>query len=271
MMIDPKAKKILFNTYWSSTGLKRERVTSEEDFTYAKHHGTMFDNVKHNHSSLFSWLSSEVSKIDQASVGQAFVSSLSSRRVESRSILSSYTYAQNIVTHNFDDHSGSIKNCGVCGSYFGETEKSIDLNILSFERLKWGGVRLTDPEYVAFDIQEFAKVEFTEPAKSDYKLLAQILDKADNISPLATPNDLQKALSGVFKSNKSEREVVIQVLGISGILQPATHPGFHQEFTPAIEREDPPHSKNDWEYPVCWWKGSDGVNWDAVAYHFPDF
>ncbi len=38
--------------------------------------------------------------------------------------------------------------------------------------------------------------------------------------------DLEKALSKVIKSNKEEREVLLQILGLCSILAPNEYPGF---------------------------------------------
>ena len=43
--MDKKAKSILFKTYWSSQGWKREYETDPIDFEYAKSKGLMFEPV----------------------------------------------------------------------------------------------------------------------------------------------------------------------------------------------------------------------------------
>ena len=82
--------------------------------------------------------------------------------------------------------------------------------------------------------------------------------------------DLEKSLAKVFKSNKEEREVLLQILGYCSILSTAEYPGFVNEFIPFIERKEPNHSKNDWAYPVCWWTSDSGLHIGATKLVFPD-
>ncbi len=49
-MIEKKAKKILFNTYWKNGWLSdKNRSLTSEDFEYAKSKGLMFDSFSINH------------------------------------------------------------------------------------------------------------------------------------------------------------------------------------------------------------------------------
>ena len=73
---------------------------------------------------------------------------------------------------------------------------------------------------------------------------------------------------GKIKSNKSEREVLLQILGYCGVLEAGNRPGFFRHFVRATDREVPPHGKIDWSYPFAWWRGSDGVRADALKHWF---
>ncbi len=50
MSVDKKAKKILFDTYWSGAGWKRVIHTEPEDFEYAKSKGLMFEPLTISHN-----------------------------------------------------------------------------------------------------------------------------------------------------------------------------------------------------------------------------
>jgi hypothetical protein len=41
------------------------------------------------------------------------------------------------------------------------------LNILSFERFKWGGVRRDNVAYVAFDLEQFVRAPRLQPTRAD--------------------------------------------------------------------------------------------------------
>lgn len=47
--MDKKAKDILFQTYWSGKGWKRDHITDPDDFLYAKDKGLMFDPLTIGH------------------------------------------------------------------------------------------------------------------------------------------------------------------------------------------------------------------------------
>ena len=51
------------------------------------------------------------------------------------------------------------------------------------------------------------------------------------MSPKAKPNELEKHIGKVIKSNGSERRVLIETLGYCGVLKPPGRCGFLQAFT----------------------------------------
>lgn len=161
--------------------------------------------------------------------------------------------------------SGASSSCVYCGAY----ESSSEPNVLNFERHKWGGVRHTDPRYIALDLQIFAGEQPAAPTKSDYAILRSILEAARSMSPAARLDDLVKALSRLLPSNDAERRTLIAILGYAGILIDPRRPDFRQQFVPAVEREPTPWHKDDWPFPVQWWNGSHGLNEAAAAEWFP--
>lgn len=55
-----------------------------------------------------------------------------------------------------------------------ESYKNEDLNVLNFERIKWGGLRHGDLLYTLFDLEQFTKEEIPEPVTDDIEILAFI-------------------------------------------------------------------------------------------------
>jgi hypothetical protein len=98
-----------------------------------------------------------------------------------------------------------------------------------------------------------------------------ILEKVSELTPGAPPGDAEKALKDVISSNPAERRILIQILGYSGIMIPRNLTTYWRDYPKYFERKDPPNSKNDWSYPVAWWRGADGINMDAVKFWFPEF
>ena len=264
-MTDQKALRILFNTFWSSAGWKPEYSISTEDLAYARNAGYMFEAVHLSHDEIVAWLVRSVKTANPGKISKAFLASLGTRRLELRSALGSYAIAKNFPLHRYQN-SGYC--CRICGAFDSKHSPS-DLNVLNFERYKLGGVRHEQPEYIAFDLEQFDKLDEVEPTNQDLNEMRQILSIVRNCEPQSRPRDLEKQLAKVFESNKAEREILIQILGYCGILQPQNHHGYFQSFVDYFNRTIPPVNKIDWTYPVCWWRGSDGINQTALEYYFP--
>src|SRR5580692_2307448 len=99
--MDKKAVNILRNTYWSSHGWKMDKTIPIEDFEYAKSKKMMFDPISIDHQQSIEWLLKSFTDISKVHVVKCFISSLSSRRLELRSGLSSYAFARNFPKHLF--------------------------------------------------------------------------------------------------------------------------------------------------------------------------
>lgn len=264
-MIDKKALKILFKRYWSSEGWTTTYLNKEE-LNYAKAAGVMFEQQKISHQDMIEKIQTLIPTLSLEDVASQFIASLSSRRLDLRSALGSFIVGRDLLNHDF---LGEETNCAYCGGS-NKIERLEDLNVLNFERFKWGGIRHLDPLYIAFDLEQFSKSDRLLPTTEDYEILNAILSVIAQLPTEAKLRDLEKALSKVIKSNKEEREVLLQILGFCSIISTDEHPGFINKFIPFEEREEPSHSKNDWSYPVCWWRGNAGLNQSAVNAIFPD-
>lgn len=95
--MDKKAKSILFKTYWSAQGWKREADTSPEDVEYAKAKGLMFDEVSFDFAELRDELAALVASVSRDEVLKAFLSSLGAKRLDWRSAIGSYFKAQLVL------------------------------------------------------------------------------------------------------------------------------------------------------------------------------
>lgn len=276
MPIDKKAQRILFDTYWSPRGRKRDLSADPVGFAYARRAGYMFDAIELTHDAIVKQLLAVRGRISLREVADAFVASLSTRRLDLRSALGSFAFASHFPDHRLAEEtstrvpSGRLY-CHICGLYGGPRADREDLNILSFERFKWGGVRHSKPLYCSFDLAQFETADRLFPTVADYLILAKIIQVATSLAPSARANSLEKGIAKLVRSNPSERRVLIECLAHCGVLKPSGRSGFLQAFTSAEDRNhDRPHdSKNDWSYPAIWWRGVDGVNHEALALCFP--
>jgi len=263
--MDKKAKQILFNTFWSSAGWTKNRNATSEDFEYAKSKGLMFDAVEYDHNMLCSSILNKIQEVDKQQIAKNFISTLSTRNLRHRSFLSSYAIARVLNYHDYDSIDG--RSCDICGVYSND-QNQYDLNVMNFEKLKWGGVRLSHLEYIKFDLDEFKKLEALEPQKEDFEILNNIKQTILSSKEDDRPRQLEKRLAKVFKSNSNERENVLNIFGICGILETESQKGFFSKFINVIDREDRPVNKTDWSYPIDWWQGKFGINEEAWKYYF---
>jgi hypothetical protein len=263
--VDRKALQILHTTYWSSAGWKPEQVTPPDDLLYAKRAGVMFDPVRLSHDQVARNAIEVVAKVDAGAVADAFLASLSTRRLELRSALGSFAVLRHLSEHEF---SGD-RSCTVCGGG-DDPGEDIDLNVLNFERYKWGGVRHDEPLYAAFDLEQFLRCDRSEPVGADIAIFRSILRVIEGVPGETTAPQLQARLGKLLPSNKAEREVLINILGHCGVLRTPGHPGYFDSFVPECDRTIPSYRNVDMAYPVCWWRGRDGIDRTVLRYFFPD-
>jgi hypothetical protein len=261
-----KAVNILIGTYWSSAGWKKGAVTPE-DFAYARSAGVMFDPISLSHAEIVQRAIRARNHLTPSRVADGFLASLASNRVELRSALGSYAVLRHFPDHNYSPEQG---RCSICGEYLQNKDaEDEDLNVLNFERFKWGGVRHDQPLYASFDLEQFARIDKLCPSSTDVRIFHELIQSIKSVPPDTTAAALSKMLTtSGFKSNKAERDVIVGILGLCGILATVAHPGYFQRFVPASKRELPPRRFVDMHYPACWWRGSDGINEEALTFYF---
>ena len=263
--VDRRALKTLFDTFWSSAGWRAadSKCTPRDDFEYAKRAGLMFHPIELSHDDIEQRAIEAVGRVDHRNVVNAFIASLSSRRLDLRSALGSFAVLQHFPRHVKASQDKLCHTCGLKNHYANE-----DLNVLNFERFKWGGVRHLQPLYASFDLQLFQQITPSAPLPSDVKILRSIVRAIDVAPKETTSATLEKQLGKLFKSNKAEREILIGILGYCGVVATEAHPGFRNHFVEWTGRVLPSRRFVDMAYPACWWQRADGINDEALGYWF---
>ena len=100
----------------------------------------------------------------------------------------------NLPAHTWSTDGGSRFWCSVCGSHDGKKGPE-DLNILNFERFKWGGIRHTNPLYIGFDLEQFSRQGPVVPTGADLAMMRQVLEAARSLPARATVRLGKSALS----------------------------------------------------------------------------
>ncbi len=263
--MDRRALKILFDTFWSPAGWKQSHSQGlkGDDFEYAKSKGTMFDPVVMDHRAAVVKLTRLIKQVSKRQVADAFLASLSTRRLDWRSPLGSYAVFQRMPLHDATD---STTQCSSCGFYLKATEH--DFNVMNFERHKWGGVRHDHVEYAVLDLEQFLGAGAPKPTQQDFEIFQTVVGAISAAQPSVTSATLQSHFASALKSNKAERDTIIAILGFCGILATPEHPGYSDAFVPARERHLPDRHFVDMEYPACWWSGRIGVNQSKLREYF---
>ncbi len=265
--MDKRAIEILFKTYWSATGWRPEeqQITPPGDLDHAKRVEVMFDPIRLSHGDIVRRAIDVRSRIEPHAVAAAFLASLSTRRLDLRSAAGSFSVLRHFPEH---EHRNRRSQCPICGGY-NHPDQDEDLNVLNFERLKWGGVRHEDPIYATFDLERFSSLDTPSPTDADVAIFHDLVRGIEAVPPHTTASQLQGKLRGILPSNKAEREALINLLGYMGILAVPEHPGFRDAFVTYHRRRSPPQRFVDLGYPACWWRGRYGIDKKALRFWFP--
>jgi len=231
--------KILIDAYWCSKGWK-EGTVSKDNFEIAKKEGYMFDYPKAmTHKETLAKAKKIIQKIELKDVVNAFLYSLSTRKLEYRSALATYYYILSIPNHESTDNN----NCYICNWYSfkqnpNEYELKKGLNVFNFERYKWGGVRHDYLDYAVFDLENFNTLPKVTPSDEDIKILKRLLKTAEELEPNDKAGALLKAIQKhkIVSSNKSELQILLGILGMCDVLSSKEHPGYISGFRNVYER-----------------------------------
>lgn len=239
-------------------------IRDAEAFAHAEARLVMFDARTLDHEQIVEWGQKSSSALTKRAVADAFVASLETRALHRRSALASIALLRHLPAHPWAaSPQWRHSPCRVCGEY---TSKAalVDLNRLSYARHR-GSTGVENVVYAAFDLEVFAGEQADEqPSQRAWEMLAGILDAAGALGPKDTPAKLSKAIRGLFPSNDRERQQILETLGACGVLEAPDQPGFRTRWINREDRQDP-DGKNDWSYPVLWWRGSYGVCREAVT------
>ena len=216
-------------------------------------------------------------RISLAAAAKSFLYSLSSGDTRYRTALSSLVWARSLPEHTAERTEGKPGSCAVCGCSHGlDGRESVDWN-------EYGAFRFLPPaqngkspdftcaEYVLHDLREFEKLPAVEPCEEDYRILNEVFA----VVGLMKPHNMDTALVSELRRRKLLRETgnaihcLLAVLSICGILESAERKGFLHGFTNSGSMGN--YRDGLSFYPLFFWRGNDGVNYDAVEELFGSF
>ncbi len=200
------------------------------------------------------------SAVTAPEIGDAFLASLTSRRMDLRSALASYALTRHLPDHPYTEQHGGV-SCAVCGISRprDDTVEPEDMNRFSQIRFGYGGIP-GNIQYAAFDLEQFARAPRLEPSSDDISLGQQIIDYLRHLPPTTTAAQAARGLTMV-PGTRDQRDNLMESLGICGILHCPGHPSYADAFIPHSQ------AATDWPsqrfafgcYPTWWWKAEGGT------------
>ncbi|MWV43135.1 hypothetical protein GRF59_05785 [Paenibacillus sp. HJL G12] len=264
--MDTKAKKILLDTHWKS-GVWRSGgfSCSHEDFQYAKSKGLMFDPLTMTHDECIRKLHElHANVMTKERVVTAFLHSLSTRKVYLRSALSSWALTQALPLHTYNQQpaeQAGYSACGYCNEkriMSNEQYMNEDLNVLNFERIKWGGVRLNWLVYCLMDLECLRQEEELTVQIEDIEILRQMIQAIEDCGDKDAARQLEKRWKQVLPSNQHERDSVLEIWGYAGLLE--SKDDYRKERGRGTDFMS-----------MATWRGEDGYSRDMLEYYFGPF
>ncbi|MBE6870055.1 MAG: hypothetical protein E7494_15090 [Ruminococcus albus] len=271
-MVDKKALT-LFKKYYLS--YKSDGQPSEADIAVAVKSGVFVPDSEMTHDEIVTAIKELSERISLESAAKAFLYSLSSGDMRYRSAVSSLIWAKALTEHKFVSNGvepGGWRSpmCIVCGCTHGlEASEMIDWNKFNVFRYlppkQYGrDPDFTSPEYVLNDLREFEKLPAVEPCEDDYRILNGIFAcvnemKSHNMdTALASEIRRQK----FFDATGNAIHCILGILSVCGILQSDEKKGFLYEFT---NKDEQGFGRDGLTFfPLNFWRGKFGVNYDAV-------
>ncbi|MCL2054989.1 MAG: hypothetical protein FWG90_11230 [Oscillospiraceae bacterium] len=281
-----KGLKILMNTFWDKGW--RNPTFTEEEFLIAKNEGYMFDKQEFiPHDEDLRNAKETVDKVDKKDVANAFLYSLSTKKLEYRSALGSYYYIKSVPKHEYTirttNSNPDIFGCQVCGwirhednpniaikypnELFATYENSHGLNIMNFRRYKWGGVNNDELLFAKFDLEQFLKLPKVTPKSKDIEIMKSMLEVVKKLPPNAKAGkyEAQIRTDKILRSNPEITRITLETLAICDIFNSEHEKGYLHSFTNCGFERDSKELRNNYRYPLNYWRASDGIHTAALA------
>ena len=230
---------------------RKKHSVSAEELAYARTMGVVVEDQPITHDQALDVLERCFETVSLENAAQAFLYSLSSRDVDYRYILASFVYARSWFS--FDRVQTQEVPEKLTGSFF------------NWVKHKGGGIWGTIGKPI-FYLEQFVSMERRAASDGDVEILRLILELADSMEDEASGTALATAIRAakLLPCNQAEAVGIVETFGICGILDTPGHPGFLHSFTPPLER-DTGDLRQSLSYPLNWWCGANGVNWENAA------
>ena len=188
-----------------------------------------------------------------------------------------YAYAamQNFPKHDYTtENPGSsedekrITPCDICSSYLENIDDESDYHEYYFvDGLNADSIyeRLYIISYINRLEDDFAVTQ------KNFDTFSELMLCLKNAEPSAGIRDIFKLLKKRMKGIAEDKiQAILETLGICGILSAKKYKSpFHKYINLAVAPRS--SRSSDWAYPVDFWRGSDGIDREALIYWFGSY
>ena len=207
-------------------------------------------------------------------VAHAFIYGVARGIPAYRTALPAYLHIKSIPDHA-DEHllpdSAHISPyCDICNFHSASIETKLRfmwINSMQYNRIYLGGYLGTQGvDNSSFLLREFGKMPIVASTKEDFKVFTDSLKLAEQLPESKKVGSYKELLqkSGMLNFKAKEYQPYLDILGYLDILHTDEHRGISKRFIRACDMQEPEEYKNDYDYPVRFWRAKNGVDWSRV-------
>lgn len=245
------------------------------------------------HDEIIEKIFQEYTKSDKKKYTSLFLASLSKNEPSYRSGLPVFAIMQSFPKHSFtiredsavskssfDTTNGedrqsimSMMPCQFCSSHIKVEVNKTDMKLIEECFFEAGGIISHDLLTYYYYLLQTNKMEYIKPTKTDFRIFSEILNILLNANEKDTvKNSIQTKIARIkgLKSTSEQRQTLLETLGYCGIIETNEHKGYLEKYTNPVTALRKTHN-SDWNYPVDFWLGKDGLNKKAFKFWFGEY
>lgn len=120
-------------------------------------------------------------------------------------------------------------------------------------------------DYILMDLMLFKELPKEKPLAKDIQIFREVLSAINELAPTKKAGAYRDLIAKkkLFPTNKQEIAVLVDILGICGVLSTEENPCPCVAYYGAFGLSPQEHV-NDFQYRVSYWRASDGINQERL-------
>lgn len=232
---------------------------------------------KYAHEEMLRKVQSMVSSADEAALAKGFVYGITHKDFREYILpFVAYHFFKNFPFHEKTARVGIESCCQICG-YLDDTPLKSNreheryhnfLDAFTDAEFLYRGKTYASysVDFALYCLEEGARFPKVEPTKEDFATFLSAVRLAETVPLNKKIGEYRQRLykSKILPLTNDETQEFINVLSYLNILHTKDFFGFAEVYTPPHEQKDSDESRNDYAYPVCHWRGEDGVDYHMI-------